>query len=138
MSLEVVVVETLQILQENPFDLLELGGPVLKWVFSIPDFIQYFFCRFDSWDVLYPFEVFKYSLNFFLSFRSFLVPDTFSICLLTSFIRCFSALGVLHLSSITLLISTSSFEISSLDSSVFAAAASFVSSCLTSIMISSS
>ena len=36
-SLEVVE-ETLLILQENPFDfLLELGDPVSRWVFSVPD-----------------------------------------------------------------------------------------------------
>ena len=46
MSLEVVEVETLQILQENPFDLLlELGGPVSTCVFSIPDFLQYSFLQ---------------------------------------------------------------------------------------------
>ena len=30
--------------------------------------------RFDSWDFVNPFEVFEYSLNILLSFRSFLVP----------------------------------------------------------------
>ena len=36
-----VVEETLLILQENPFDfLLELGVPVSRWVFSIPDLLQ--------------------------------------------------------------------------------------------------
>ena len=41
MSLEVVKVETLLILQENPFDLLlELGGPVSRWMFSDPDLLQ--------------------------------------------------------------------------------------------------
>ena len=35
------------------------------------------FCRFDSWDVLDPHEVFEYLLNFSLSFRSFLVLDAF-------------------------------------------------------------
>ena len=40
MSLEVVE-ETLLILQENLFDLLlELGGPVSKWRFSVPDLLQ--------------------------------------------------------------------------------------------------
>ena len=57
---------------------------------------------------LIPFEVFEYSLNLLLS--SFL---------LRSFNRCFSPLDVLLLSSISLLMSTSSFEIASLDSSVF-------------------
>ena len=33
--------ETLPILQENPFDfLLELGVPVSRWVFSVPDLLQ--------------------------------------------------------------------------------------------------
>ena len=41
MSLEVVEVETLLILQENLFDLLlELGGPVSRWMFSAPDLLQ--------------------------------------------------------------------------------------------------
>ena len=41
MSLEVVKVETLLILQENLFDLLlELGGPVSRWMFSVPDLFQ--------------------------------------------------------------------------------------------------
>ena len=90
--------------------------------------------------MLNPFEVFEYSLNFFLSFRSFLVPDA----LFNLFAYFFQSLFLLFgcgssLSSINLLISTSSFEITSLDSSVFfAAAASFVSYCLNSIMISSS
>ena len=78
-----------------------------------------------SWDVPDPFEVFECSLNFSLSFCC-LVPDAFFICLLNCFNRCFSPLDVLLLSSTNLLISTSSFEITSLDSRVFfAAAASF-------------
>ena len=41
MSLEVVDVETLLILLENLFDLLlELGAPVSRWMFSVPDLIQ--------------------------------------------------------------------------------------------------
>ena len=41
MNLKDVKVETLQILQENLFDLfLELGGPVSKWMFSVPDLLQ--------------------------------------------------------------------------------------------------
>ena len=40
MSLEVVE-ETLLILQESLFDfLLELGVPVSRWVFSVPDLLQ--------------------------------------------------------------------------------------------------
>ena len=40
-SLEVVEVETLLILQENLFDLLlELGAPVSRWMFSVPDLLQ--------------------------------------------------------------------------------------------------
>ena len=36
-----VVEETLLILQEDPFDfLLELGVPVSKWIFSVPDLLQ--------------------------------------------------------------------------------------------------
>ena len=35
------------------------------------------FCRFDSWDVLCTFEVFKYSLDVLLSFHSFFVSDIF-------------------------------------------------------------
>ena len=43
-SLEVVEVETLLILQENLFDfLLELGVPVSRWVFSVPDLLQQIF-----------------------------------------------------------------------------------------------
>ena len=39
--LDVVVVETLLILLENLFDFLfELGDPVSKWMFSVPDFLQ--------------------------------------------------------------------------------------------------
>ena len=34
-------VETLQILQENLFDLLlESGGPVSRWMFSVPDLLR--------------------------------------------------------------------------------------------------
>ena len=41
MSLGVVKVETFLILQENLFDiLLELGGPVSRWMFSVPDLLQ--------------------------------------------------------------------------------------------------
>ena len=41
LSLEVVEVETLLILQENLFDLLlELGDPVSRWIFSVPDLHQ--------------------------------------------------------------------------------------------------
>ena len=41
MSLEVVEVETLLIILENPFDfLLELGDPVSRWMFSVPDLLQ--------------------------------------------------------------------------------------------------
>ena len=40
-SFEVVEVETLLILLENIFVLLlELGGPVSKWMFSVPDLLQ--------------------------------------------------------------------------------------------------
>ena len=40
-SLEVVEVETLLIIQENLFDLLlELGAPVSRWMFSVPDLLQ--------------------------------------------------------------------------------------------------
>ena len=40
MSLEVVE-ETLLILLENLFDLLlDLGGPVSRWMFSVPDLLQ--------------------------------------------------------------------------------------------------
>ena len=40
-SLEVVEEETLLVLQENLFDfLLELGGPVSRWVLSVPDLFQ--------------------------------------------------------------------------------------------------
>ena len=40
MSLEVVE-ETLLILQENPFDFLhEVGVPVSRWMFSVPDLLQ--------------------------------------------------------------------------------------------------
>ena len=68
----------------------------------------------------------------------FFVPDAF-LCLLTSFNRCFSSFGVVLLSSISLLISAFSFEITSLDSSIFfAVAASFVSACSCSIVNSSS
>ena len=40
MSREVVEVETLLILQENLFDLLEFGGPESRWMFSVPDLLQ--------------------------------------------------------------------------------------------------
>ena len=41
MSHEVVEEETLLILQENPFDLLlELGDPVSRWMFSVPDLFR--------------------------------------------------------------------------------------------------
>ena len=41
MSLEVEMVETLLILQENPFDFpLQLGDPVSRWIVSIPDLLQ--------------------------------------------------------------------------------------------------
>ena len=41
MSLEVVKVETLVILQENLFYLLlELGGTVSRWMFSVPDLLR--------------------------------------------------------------------------------------------------
>ena len=41
MSLEVVEEETLLILLENIFDLLlDLGDPVSRWVFSVPDLLQ--------------------------------------------------------------------------------------------------
>ena len=40
-SLEVVEVETLLILQESQCDLLlEVGGPVSRWMFSVPDLLQ--------------------------------------------------------------------------------------------------
>ena len=40
-SLEVVEVETLLILPENLFYLLlELGDPVERWMFSVPDLLQ--------------------------------------------------------------------------------------------------
>ena len=40
-SLEVVEVETLLIIPENIFDLLlELGDPVSRWMFSVPDLLQ--------------------------------------------------------------------------------------------------
>ena len=42
-SLEGVEVETLLILQENLIDLLlELGDPVSRWMFSVPDLLQEF------------------------------------------------------------------------------------------------
>ena len=41
MSLEVVKEETLLILQEYLFDLLlELGDPVSRWMFSVPNLLQ--------------------------------------------------------------------------------------------------
>ena len=41
-SLEVVEVETLLILKENLFDfLLDLGDPVSRCMFSVPDLLQY-------------------------------------------------------------------------------------------------
>ena len=41
MSLEVMEVETVLILHENLFDLLlELGDPVSRWMFSVPDHLQ--------------------------------------------------------------------------------------------------
>ena len=43
MSLEVVEEETLLILHENQCDfLLELGDPVSRWMFSVPDLLQKF------------------------------------------------------------------------------------------------
>ena len=87
-------------------------------------FLQIWFlgCFLSLWSL----RVFVESLPVF-SF--FFLPDAFFICLLTSFNRCFSSLGVVLLSSMSLLISMSSFEITSLDSSIFsAAAASSVSS----------
>ena len=40
-SLEVMEVETLLILQGNPFDfLLELDVPLSRWMFSIPDLLR--------------------------------------------------------------------------------------------------
>ena len=47
-------------------------------------------CRFDSWDVLYTFEVFEYSLDVLLFFH-FLSLIHFLMRLLTSFRRCFSS-----------------------------------------------
>ena len=43
MNLEVVEMETLLILLKNVFDfLLELGGPVSRWIFSVPNFLEIF------------------------------------------------------------------------------------------------
>ena len=69
-------------------------------------------CRFDSWDVLYTFEVYKYSLDVLLSFHSFLSLRHF-FAFAHFFRRCFPSLGVFLLSSMSLRISTSSFHTSS-------------------------
>ena len=57
MSLQVVEVETLLILQENLFDLLlELGDPVSKWIFSVPDLHQqilFVHLRLEIWIFLF-------------------------------------------------------------------------------------
>ena len=65
------------------------------------------------------FGLFKDSLNALLSLHSFLFSDAFFMFLLRSFSRCFSSLGVLLLSSMSLRISASLSRNSSLS---FAAA----------------
>ena len=82
---------------------------------------HFLLCIFDSRDVLYTFEVFKYSLDVLLPSHPFLSLIHFLMLLLSSFTRCFTSLGVFLLSSMSLRISTSSFETSSVS---FAAAVS--------------
>ena len=56
-SLEVVE-ETLLILQENPFDfLLELGVPVSRWVFSVPDLLKKMFRPSTAGKMNFPFSL---------------------------------------------------------------------------------
>ena len=56
--MEVVEVETLLILQENLFDLLlELGDPVSRWMFSVPDLLQQFYSSICDWKMNFPFLV---------------------------------------------------------------------------------
>ena len=70
MSHETVVKETLLILQENFFDLLlELGGPVSRWMFSVPNLLQWIWfvhLRLETW--ISPFWV-EYYFHFIESFR---------------------------------------------------------------------
>ena len=79
-------------------------------------------CCFDSRNISDTFELFKDSFIVLLSFHSFF-SDTFFKFLLRSFSRCFSSLGMLLLSSISLRISASL----SRHSSFFSAAAGVVS-----------
>ena len=70
-SLEVVE-ETLLILQENLREfLLELGGPVSRWVFSVPDFLQeVWFVHLRLKKMNFPFSFGEY---YFLCIESFRV-----------------------------------------------------------------
>ena len=71
MSLEVVKVETLLILQENQSNfLLELGGPVPRWMFSVPDLSQPIFSSICDWKN--EFSIF-FGKNHFLRIESFRV-----------------------------------------------------------------
>ena len=61
-SLEVVEVETLLILLENFFDLLlELGDPVPRWMFSVPDLLQRILHEFSTFFV----EITSFALSLF-------------------------------------------------------------------------
>ena len=70
-SLDVVVVEALLILQENQcYSLLELGDPVSKWMFSVPDLLQriwFVHLRLEKWISQFLWE------NYFLCIESFCV-----------------------------------------------------------------
>ena len=76
-------------------------------------------CCFDPRDISDTFELFKDSLNVLLSLHSFFSLMHVFVLLLRSFSRCFSSLGVLLLSSMSLRISASLSRNSSLS---FAAA----------------
>ena len=78
-----------------------------------------FFADLIPSDISYSFEVFKNSLDVHLPFHSFLSLMHLFMHLLTSFSLCFSSLGVFLLSSMSLRISASSIDKSSI---TFAAA----------------
>ena len=64
-----VVEETLLILQENPFDiLLELGVPVSRWMFSVPDLLREVWFVHLRLENNFPFSLGKY---YFLCIKVF-------------------------------------------------------------------
>ena len=62
--------ETLLILQENPFDfLLELGDPVPRWKFSVPDLSNKFYSSICDWKNEFSIFLGKYNFLRIESFR---------------------------------------------------------------------